>query len=170
MGTSPNFWERMMPKPVEGRTMAQEAWVAQRVKSERLGRRWSLEEVARRMADVGCPIPISAIHKIEKSDPPRRISLNEFLALASVFDIPPDDLMKPPDAVSEAAAKELVDEWEAARDAAADQIRHLYFLHEKLATQHPEAAEQVRERFGPDLVVRLPNGETLSVKFKGDQA
>lgn len=44
------------------------------------------------MTDAGCPIQGSAIYKIEKADPPRRITVDELVAFATVFETSAVDL------------------------------------------------------------------------------
>jgi hypothetical protein len=62
--------------------------------------------MAQAMREAGCPLPASAIFKIEKGDPPRRITLTEFLAIDRVLEIEADRLLRPPD---EPDAREIED-------------------------------------------------------------
>lgn len=97
-----------MPRTTSGRTRPEERIVAGRIAQERDRRRWSRERLAAEMADAGCPIPASAVYKIENSDPPRRITLNEFLAFAAVFDVEPVELLRPAAAPDPARVADLV--------------------------------------------------------------
>lgn len=48
----------------------------------------SYGELSKRMADAGCPMDKSSLQKIEKGTPRRKISVNELVAFAEVFDVP----------------------------------------------------------------------------------
>jgi len=93
-----------MPRPNPPRSIASEQSLARRVAHERETRGMSYEGLAARMTKAGCPIQASALYKIEKSTPPRRITVDELVALAQVFDLSVENLLLPPEAV---AAKEL---------------------------------------------------------------
>jgi transcriptional regulator with XRE-family HTH domain len=73
-----------------------EELVRRRIAYERKARGWSNAELAKRMADAGCPINQSAIQKIENGNPPRTISLDEAGAFAEVFGVSLNDLQRPP--------------------------------------------------------------------------
>jgi transcriptional regulator with XRE-family HTH domain len=73
--------------------MTAEATLAERIRIERNARGWSYDQLASAMTEVGCSIQPSAIFKIEKGDPPRRITVNEFVALSEVWAIPLDRLV-----------------------------------------------------------------------------
>jgi hypothetical protein len=63
------------------------------------------------MAAAGCPMDQSAIYKIEKGRPKRRsISVNELVGFSSVFEIPPDELLLPPEVVHSAAARAIAEQ------------------------------------------------------------
>jgi len=74
-----------MPRPNKPRSIQAERALADRIAREREARGWSRESLAKRVTDVGCPIDATAIWKIEKGDPPRRIVVNELVALSRVF-------------------------------------------------------------------------------------
>jgi hypothetical protein len=44
---------------------------------------------------AGCAIQPSALYKVEKGDPPRRITVDELVALATVFELEVSDLLRP---------------------------------------------------------------------------
>jgi transcriptional regulator with XRE-family HTH domain len=88
-----------MPKPNPPRSAGAEDMVARRVAYERARRKWSREDLARRMTDAGTPVNQSAIYKIEQGSPRRTISLDEAHALADVFGITLDDLESIPEDV-----------------------------------------------------------------------
>ncbi len=84
-----------MPKINAGRPRGPEADAAIRVALERERRGWSAAELARRMTTAGCPINQSAVNKIEQGDPPRRITVDELVAFAKVYELEVEDLLLP---------------------------------------------------------------------------
>lgn len=82
-----------MPRPNPNRALVVEEALARRIGEMRVAHGWSYEGLAKRMADAGCPIQPSAIYKIEKADPPRRITVSEVVAFAEVFDEPIEELL-----------------------------------------------------------------------------
>lgn len=83
-----------MSRPNPHREMPYADNVAANVVLERERRGWSYDQLAREMAKKGCPIQASAIYKIEKGTPPRKVDPNELVALALVFDLTPADLLE----------------------------------------------------------------------------
>ena len=83
-----------MPRPNQERTIGAESALAFRIESERGARGWSLATLAEEMTAVGCPIDASAIYKIEKGSPRRRITVDELAALSRVWAIPMDRLVQ----------------------------------------------------------------------------
>lgn len=84
-----------MPRPNQVRSIMGESNLAERVAYERRRRDWSLERLATKMTHAGCPIQGSAIYKIESGRPPRRITVDELLGFAKVFEVPVDELLLP---------------------------------------------------------------------------
>jgi len=84
-----------MPRPNSRRTIASEAHLAERITHERAKQGWSYAGLAQRMANAGCAIDQSAIYKMEKAKPRRRITVDELVALAEVFGISVGDLLVP---------------------------------------------------------------------------
>ncbi len=84
-----------MPRRTRGRQPAAEHALAQRIQEERTRRKMSHAGLARRMEQAGCPIDQSALYKIEKGNPPRRITVDELVALARVFELSLDELLLP---------------------------------------------------------------------------
>ncbi|MDQ2782709.1 MAG: hypothetical protein M3Y26_09290 [Actinomycetota bacterium] len=74
------------------------------------------------MTDAGCPMVGSAIFKIEKADPPRRIVVDELVTFAKVFGVTIQDLLLPPEVVASRELTRLVAEWDAASTSAAGAI------------------------------------------------
>lgn len=85
-----------MPRPNPPRSLPYEAYVAENLRRERERRGMTFESLAMAMKQAGCPIQPSALHKIEKGDPPRRITVNELWALSLCLDIKVQDLCGPP--------------------------------------------------------------------------
>lgn len=104
-----------MPRPNKPRSIASERSLARRVAVERERRGWSYDGLASRMGQVGCAIQSSAIYKIEKSDPPRRITVDELVAFAEVFAIPVQHLLMPPEIAAKERLLDLLTDWEVAR-------------------------------------------------------
>lgn len=93
-----------MPRPNPLRSIDGEKALAQRIAYEREERGWTYAGLASRMTSVGCPIQASALYKIEKSNPPRGISVDELIALKRVFELELDDLVQP---MADKAGKQL---------------------------------------------------------------
>ena len=77
-----------MSRPNKQRTVGAEDVLASRIATERAARGWSYERIAQEMTAVGCPIQGSAIFKVEKGAPRRRVSVDELVALSRVWAIP----------------------------------------------------------------------------------
>jgi transcriptional regulator with XRE-family HTH domain len=107
-----------VPRPNQPRSIAGEHTLARRIAMEREGRGWTYEALATRMTEAGCPIQSSAIYKIEKGDPPRRITVDELLAFSSAFALPVVDLLRPREVAINARLGHLFDKWEDARQEA----------------------------------------------------
>lgn len=113
-----------MPRPNKGRTIGREEYLAQRVQTLREDRGYTYEGLAKRMRDMGCQIQASAIFKIEKSEPRRRITVDELYAFARVFDVPVDELMELPGErpvrEAETALQAVQRDWQAIRNLQAE--------------------------------------------------
>jgi transcriptional regulator with XRE-family HTH domain len=140
-----------MPRWIEGRRSSHERWVAERIQRERAARGWSYEAVANAMADVGCPLPASAVFKIEKGDPPRKISLDEFLAFAQVFGMAPDHLMAPPEAADEEETARLLEEVTEASERVEELGAAFADLLGQLGAVRPDLTERIRQ----DVLLKL---------------
>jgi len=95
-----------MPRPNPPRLPGAEDAVALRIRYERLRRGWSTEEVARRMTDAGCPLNQSAVWRIENGEPRRKITLDESLGFARIFETDLSDMMGSP---HDAMAQQITD-------------------------------------------------------------
>jgi len=111
-----------MPRPNKRREIFAEDHLAKRIAAEREARGWTNEGLAKRMSDSGCPMTGSAIFKIEKAEPRRRIVVDELVAFAKVFELPLDELLLAPEAVANREVARLVVGWNKA-DQAADAAR-----------------------------------------------
>lgn len=99
-----------MPRQSRERGSGAEANLARRVEYEREKRGLSYEALAKAMTDTGCKIQGSAIYKIEKAEPPRRITVDELTAFADVFtDGNVAELLKPMELVEQERAAELLE-------------------------------------------------------------
>jgi transcriptional regulator with XRE-family HTH domain len=103
-----------MPKRNAPAALTHETAVADRITRERDLRGWSLEVTAKRMTDAGCPINPSAIYKIESGEPRRRVTVNELVAFAIVFELPIAELVLPA-GVADQEVRMLRDELHAAK-------------------------------------------------------
>ena len=83
-------------RPNKPRGIFAEDHLAQRVAAERDARGWTNDGLAKRMTDAGCPMTASAIFKIEKAEPRRRIVVDELVTFAKVFGLPLEELLIPP--------------------------------------------------------------------------
>ena len=82
-----------MPRPNQPRSIATEQALARRLAYERERRGMSYDGLASRMIKAGCPIQASGLYKIEKAG--RRITVDELVALAMVFEMDVPDLLQP---------------------------------------------------------------------------
>jgi hypothetical protein len=79
--------------------------LAGRIRELRLGR-WSLNEFAARMRDLGVPLHKTTVTKVENAE--RRVHLDELLAFAYALDVAPVHLFVPPDLQREDVQVEVV--------------------------------------------------------------
>lgn len=97
-----------MPRMNPSRSIANEANVARRIQFEREQRGWSYESTASRMTVLGCPIHASAIYKIEKGEPRRRIAVDELVGFADAFKVSVEELLVPVELVHDRAIHALL--------------------------------------------------------------
>lgn len=139
-----------MPRPNQPRTLQSEQNLARRIAHERERRGWTYEGTAKRMTDAGCAIQPTAIYKIEKADPPRRISVDELVGFSQVFDVALEELLLPPELAAEKEVQRLALTWTAAR-AAADQAkeaeRAAWATLRQYAIDHPDVEQAVATAF-----------------------
>src|SRR3954451_20592982 len=70
-----------------GEDLSYERLLARRIQQERERRGWSYERLARAASEAGCRMNQATPFKIEKGKPPRKITIDEFVAFAKVFDL-----------------------------------------------------------------------------------
>jgi transcriptional regulator with XRE-family HTH domain len=136
----------VVPRPNRGRTLASEANLARRIARERDRRDLSYEALAQAMTEQGCAIQGSAIYKIEKGNPPRRVTVDELVALAKVFDLPIDDILKPMELIEKERAEELITELNETLDLFSSLVFRTYAAYLQciaLEIENPELAEFV---------------------------
>jgi len=123
-----------MPRPNPRRVMFTEDHLAARVTIERERKGWTLEGLAKRMTDAGCPLAASAVYKIEQGKPRRRIVVDELVAFSRVFGIPVDQLLLDPEMEAE---QRLIDKLNS--------VNTLATAHEEAAVKLIAAVDEVRE-------------------------
>jgi transcriptional regulator with XRE-family HTH domain len=135
-----------MPRPNQPRTIGTEKTLARRIRWEREGEGMTYEGLAARMAAVGCPIQPSALYKIEKNNPPRRITVDELVALAQVFETSIQELLLPPEVVADRDLRRLLESW---RDARLEEIAATDGMADYL-TSHPDVEDVLEGMFNDD--------------------
>ncbi len=138
-----------MPPRNPDRALRREEGLARRVAHERDLRGWSYEGLAKRMTDAGCPINQSAIYRIEKGDPPRRITVDELVGLSLVFGIPLEQLLLPPELAAGEHLGDLLVAWDQAQDAASQanaQEREARSELSEFVAEHPDLKRVLKER------------------------
>jgi len=141
---------------VDGVQLGSEDSLARRVEHERLLRNWSPAGLARLVTKAGAPMNQSAIWKIENGNPRRKITVDEALAFAAVFEVPLEELLLPVELAEEKELRRLLEQWRARWQAVAEAQRDLEDAEDALAehlAQHPDhagvALDILGEDFGP---------------------
>jgi hypothetical protein len=138
--------EDEMPRPNPPRVLGSEKTLARRIRWEREGKDWTYEGLASRMAAVGCPIQPSALYKVEKATPPRRITVDEMVALSTVFELSLNELLLPPEVVADRDLRRKLEAWRKARASEAEAIGALT----EYVTAHPELEGVMEDLLGDD--------------------
>lgn len=142
-----------MPKRYAIRPVAEmgEANLAKRIERLRRKEGWSYETLATKMTEAGCAISKAAVYSIEQGDPPRRITVNELIALAEIFtagDVA--ELLKPVELVerewAESVAADFISATSTLDDAYAGIVRAGMRL-AGISKDAPELAEFVAHRW-----------------------
>src|SRR5947209_1055598 len=100
-----------MPKRSRPRSVAAEDALARRITAEREAKGWSYVTLAVFMTNAGCPMDASSIYKIEKGNPRRRITVDEFVAFSRVLDVDLDDLLIDPALLKDKRFQDLLSRW-----------------------------------------------------------
>jgi len=114
-----------MPKRNAPGDVYAERYLAQRIARLREAKGMSYDGLASRMTQAGCPLNQSAIYKIERGDPPRRITVDELVAYSRVFGIPVEQLLIDPELDVDQEIVDALDEvrtYAAARANAEDRL------------------------------------------------
>lgn len=123
---------------------------AARIGLEREVRGWSTTELAARMTRAGVPMNQTAVWRIENGTPRRKITLDEALGFARVFELPLEELMSPPLANLDVEARRLVQEVVEAfteTQTAEDRLHHGVVATATYLAAHPEAGENLLVQF-----------------------
>ncbi|KQT89327.1 hypothetical protein ASG49_16230 [Marmoricola sp. Leaf446] len=114
----------------------------------------SYDGLASRMTEAGCPINASALYKIEKVDPPRRITVDELVALSRVFGIKLQALIQPPEEALNRELLKLMEQMAAAIDqtlmantAFKQSLRNVT----EFVITHPETVKQIDQLGGTSV-------------------
>lgn len=151
-----------MPRPNRPRSVEGESNLALRIQREREYRKLSYEGLARLMTDTGCSMQGSAIYKIEKGNPPRRITVDELVAFAGVFDTDVQEMLTPVEVLRTERGKEIIKQIEEADEKLIDSVTALlngYMQYFDLAIWEPDLQEYVdNHRFRSDLAKEAAAG------------
>jgi transcriptional regulator with XRE-family HTH domain len=139
-----------MARPNRPRSIYAERHVAEFVKREREARGWTLASLAKRMTDSGCAIDASAIFKIESGHPPRRVTVDELVALSAAFGEPIADIVLAPELRSRRDLVPLIEQWFALKGERIEFLADIEDRSAKVAAlvqeyvdAHPDAQEIV---------------------------
>jgi transcriptional regulator with XRE-family HTH domain len=91
--------------------LASEDALARRIAYEREERAWSPAGLADQMTKAGCGMNQSAIWKIENGEPRRKITVDELVGFAKVFDTPVEELLVAPEHIPHRRARQLCHRW-----------------------------------------------------------
>lgn len=139
-----------MPRPNRPRTLGSERALAARIQLLCGQEGISYPELAKRMTEEeNCPIQPTALYKLH-GPRPRRITVNELVAIANVFDLSTDDLLRPIEVVrkewADEVARDLVRATDGLYAAYAETLRAAIRLAE-VAIDSPALFDFVRRRF-----------------------
>ncbi|MGE7434175.1 helix-turn-helix domain-containing protein [Kitasatospora sp. NPDC001175] len=122
---------------------------AARIALEREVRGWSTTELAARMTKAGVPMNQTAVWRIENGSPRRKITLDEALGFARVFELPLEELMSPPlegvDMEGRRVVQEAVEAFYEARDAE-DRLHHAVVAITSYIAARPDSSKGIHEQ------------------------
>lgn len=160
-----------MARPNRRRSIEGESNLARRIQREREYRGMSYEALAKAMTSAGCSIQASAIFKIEKGDPPRRITVDELVAFADVFEVEIDDLLTPVEVLRTQRGKKILQEIDDADGAFIEAVGRLmngYSEYFDLAAYEPDMREYIdNHRFSFDVANERAHSPILGVEVDG---
>ena len=162
-----------MPRPNAPRHLVSEDSLARRIAYERATRGWTLDGLAKRVTDAGCPINQSAIYKIESATPRRRITVDEMVALSAVFEVPVADLLLAPEVVIDRAARELVREYLGADARVSTALKDRAEVGGRLRAhlrRHAEAQAQIGQEMPPGWMDLLLDDWDVNGRLDGIRA
>ena len=142
------------------RSVGGEDNLARRIERERTARGLSYEALAKLLTEAGCTIQGSAIYKIEKTKPPRRITVDELIALAQVLETSIEDLLTPIEVLEKERAQEVLKDLDKADGellAAMGRFLTAYRELRSLAASDPELFEYVKGHHDRATPTRLEN-------------
>lgn len=114
-----------MARPNKARSIGGEDNLAERIAYERESLGLSYEALAKKMTEAGCAIQGSAIYKIEKGNPRRRVTVDELIALADVFEVEIQELLTPMAVLKQAWAEQRLKDLDEAETRLYAAISHL---------------------------------------------
>jgi transcriptional regulator with XRE-family HTH domain len=122
---------------------------AARIALEREVRGWSTTELAARMTRAGVPLNQTAVWRIESGSPRRKITLDEALGFARVFELPLEELMAPllegVDLEGRRVVQEAVEAFYQARDAK-DRLHHAVVAIAEYLQTNPEGSPGIHQQ------------------------
>ncbi len=122
---------------------------AARIALEREVRGWSTTELAARMTKAGVPMNQTAVWRIENGTPRRKITLDEALGFARVFELPLEELMSPPlegvDIEGRRIVQEAVEAFYETREAQ-DRLHRAVVATTDYIAAHPNSSKGIHEQ------------------------
>ncbi len=122
---------------------------AARIALEREVRGWSTTELAARMTRVGVPMNQTAVWRIENGTPRRKITLDEALGFARVFELPLEELMSPPlegvDIEGRRIVQEAIEAFYETREAQ-DRLHRAVVATADYIAAHPNSSKGIHEQ------------------------
>lgn len=143
-----------MPKKPTGRATDAEQRLVEAVRNLRKRRSWSYDELAKRMTNAGCKIHATGIYKTENEG--RRVTIEELVTYASVFETTPESLLqyggkRQPRTLEMwrdlMAAEKIFGVLRTAQNAYHDLIRG---VHNELIRNH-ELRDEIQRKFDADV-------------------
>lgn len=110
----------------------------------------SYGELSRAMTDAGCPIDRSSLQKIERGTPRRKITVNELVAFAEVFNVPVSSLIDAPEELAvQLGWRDLINAESLANVMATASEEYWHHMRSltKLRAENDEFRDLVRERY-----------------------